>query len=165
MEAARLSTLSGGYSAVFSTRGNSAEASYVASQINQGRQRLQESYSLNRLKDVLGQLDEVADECGSPNWDGYQAAPVTHDAFKQTYYFLEALPSETPLPSVGAEPDGHVTLEWYHSPQRTLSVSVSPEGELHYAALIGPNKAYGTEVFSGEVPPSILQLIRRVATV
>ena len=58
MEAARVSTLSGGYSAVFSTRGNT-KASYVASQINQGRQRLQESYSLNRLNDVLGQLDEV----------------------------------------------------------------------------------------------------------
>ena len=147
------------------THGTSEEASFVAIQINKGRQRLQEPYSLNRLKDVLDQLDEVADECGSPNWDGYQAAPVTLDAFKQTYLFLEALPSGMSLPTVGAEPDGHVTLEWYHSPQRTLSVSVSPEGELHYAALIGPNKAYGTEVFFGEVPQSILQLIGRVTRV
>jgi hypothetical protein len=41
-------------------------------------------------------------------------------------------------------------------------VSITPEGDLHYAALIGPNKAYGTEVFFGEVPAGILDLIRRV---
>jgi len=43
-------------------------------------------------------------------------------------------------------------------------VSVSPEGDLHYAALLGPNKAYGTELFFGEVPKAILDLIARVMT-
>ncbi|MFH0937823.1 MAG: hypothetical protein V1899_00835 [Planctomycetota bacterium] len=67
-----------------------------------------------------------------------------------------------PMPSVGAEPDGHVTLEWHHSSRRTLSVSVSPDGELHYAALFGASKVYGTEPFFGNVPKSILDLISQV---
>jgi len=49
--------------------------------------------------------------------------------------------------NVGAESDGHITFEWYTSPRHILSISVSPDGKLHYAALIGSRKAYGTEDF------------------
>jgi hypothetical protein len=45
-----------------------------------------------------------------------------------------------------------------------LSVSVSPDGELHYAALLGLSKAYGTEPFFGEAPRPILDLIFRVGS-
>ena len=106
----------------------------------------------------------MAEECGSPNWDGYGAAPVIEETLRQGYRFLAALPLGTPAPSVGAEPDGHIVFEWYHSPRRTLSVSVSSEGELHYAALLGLSKAHGTEPFFGEVPQAILDLIRRVVS-
>ncbi|MBI1902176.1 MAG: hypothetical protein HYS13_13835 [Planctomycetia bacterium] len=82
---------------------------------------------------------------------------------RNAYVFLtEALPLGFPAPSIGAEPDGDLTLEWHCSPRRTLSVSVSPEGDLDYAGLFGPNRTYGTEVFYGEVPETILRLIRRV---
>lgn len=145
------------------TRGASNEARFVAEQAEQGRQHLHDSYYLGlRAKGVFHELCEVADECRTPNWDGYGAEPVSTDTYRLAYCFLEALPLGTPAPSVGAEPDGHLTLEWYRSPYRTLSVSVSPEGDLHYSALIGPNKAYGTEAFFGDSPKTILDLIRRV---
>jgi hypothetical protein len=113
-------------------------------------------------KGVFDELCSVADECHSPNWDGYGALPITDETYRLAFRFLEVLPPGTPAPSVGAEPDGHITLEWYSSPTRTLSVSVSPEGELHYAALIGPAKAYGTELFLGASPKVIVDLIHRV---
>jgi hypothetical protein len=53
-------------------------------------------------------------------------------------------------------------MEWYRSPRRTLSVSVAPGDDLHYAALFGPSRVYGTEAFFGEIPEGILNLIRRV---
>jgi hypothetical protein len=109
------------------------------------------------------ELATIAQECSSANWDGYGAAPVSEETFDQASAFLESLPLGTPAPSVGAEPDGHLTLEWYRSPRLTLSVSASPDGDLHYAALVGPAKAYGTEPFLGEVPQVILDLIHRVA--
>lgn len=113
---------------------------------------------------VTDELSRVAHECGIANWDGYGATPVAQQTYVQARSFLDALPLGMPVPSVGAEPDGHITLEWYRSPRRLLSISVSPEGDLHYAALIGPARAYGTEPFLGEPPPPILDLIHRVAT-
>jgi hypothetical protein len=41
-------------------------------------------------------------------------------------------------------------------------VSISPDGELHYAALLGSAKTSGTEPFVGDVPKVICDLIARV---
>ncbi len=104
----------------------------------------------------------MADECRMPNWDGYGAEAVSQQSFSVAYRFLDALPFGFPLPSIGAEPDGCLTLEWHRTPHHTVSVSASPQAELHYSALIGPNRVYGTEVFFGEPPNAILELIRRI---
>src|SRR6267143_20654 len=120
---------------------------------------------MRRLKDIpahegnlLAELSLVAEECDAANWDGYGAAPVAKQTYSHARSFLDALPIGTPIPTVGAEPDGHLTFEWYRSSRRLLSASVSPEGELHYAALIGPATAYGTEPFASEAPQAILDL-------
>ncbi len=150
------------YTAVTSG-GASATAGFVAKQIEQWRRQLQGSYALGQqAKGSLNELYQVFDECRQANWDGYSAVPVSVCTFQSAYEFLEALPLGTPAPSVGAEPDGHLTLEWHRSPRRTLSVSVSAEADLHYAALIGVSKRYGTEPFYGEVPKAIVDLIHCV---
>gem|GEM_PF-6609959 len=41
-------------------------------------------------------------------------------------------------------------------------VSISADGNLHFAALLGLTKAYGTEPFVGEVPKIISDLIQRI---
>ena len=110
------------------------------------------------------ELFQTFEECREPNWDGYGAQPVSDETYHLTSKFLTALPPGTPGPSLGAEPDGHITVEWYRSPRQTLSVSLSPEGDLHFAALLGSGKTYGTEPFIGEVPKIIFDLIRRVTT-
>ena len=112
--------------------------------------------------EVFDDLYKRVEQCSAANWDGYGAMPVTRETFMQACNFMEALPLGTTAPSVGAEPDGNLTLEWYRSPRSTLSVSISPEGELHYAALLGHGKIYGTEPFWGEVPGIILDIIRKV---
>jgi hypothetical protein len=145
------------------SRATSDTAHYVSEQALRGRRHLQESFTLGlRGKGAFDGLSQVYEECIEPNWDGYDALPVTEDSYRLTYELLETLPLSTPPPSFGAEPDGHITLEWRSSPTRTLSVSVSPEGELHYAALLGDSRAYGTEPFFGEVPKPIVDLIHRV---
>ena len=145
--------------------GTSETAGFITEQIQRWRQQLQGSYALGQqAKGSLNELYQVFEECRRANWDGYGATPVSGRVFQLAYAFLEALPLGTPAPSIGAEPDGHITLEWYHSPRRTLSISVSQEGDLHYAALMGISKAYGTAPFFGEVPKEIIDLIRRVAS-
>jgi hypothetical protein len=146
------------------TRASSETARYLAMQFDEGRRRLRSSYSIGLgMMTASEELSRVSQECSRNDWDGYGAAPIAEETYLQAHAFLDALPLGTSAPSVGAEPDGHLTLEWHQSPRRTLSVSVSPEGDLHYAALVGPSKAYGTEPFLGEVPQTILDLIHRVA--
>lgn len=145
------------------TRAASKTADYIAQQSKDERRPLQAVYSLGLgMMDGFNELYKTAKECSVANWDGYGAVPVAHETFLQAEDFLEALPLGTPAPTVGAEPDGHITLEWYKSPRRTLSVSISPEGELHYAALLGHEPSYGTRLFWGKVPDDILNIIRQV---
>lgn len=146
------------------TRGAGPEARFIAKQSEEGRRRLREAHSIGLgAERAFEELFVVARECGMPNWDGYGASSIAFQTFTHACRFLGALPLGIPAPSVGAEPDGHVTFEWHRSPRWTLSLSISPEGDLHYATLLGSSKVYGTEPFFGETPPRILELIRQVS--
>ena len=113
--------------------------------------------------DFTGELADVWAECSQPDWDGYNALPVTRASCMNAERFIHALPQDVPVPCIGAEPDGHVTLQWGRSPLQVLSLSVSHRGELHYAALLGTGRACGTEPFADAVPAVILNLIRQVS--
>lgn len=145
------------------TRGASELADFVAKQGADGRRSLQNSFYFGfNVRAVCNELFAVAEECKSANWDGQGALPVSDESYRAAFKFIEALPLGTVAPSVGVEPDGEMTLEWYHSPRRTLSISFSKDGEMHYAALLGASKAYGTEPFFGDVPKIIMDLASRV---
>ena len=144
------------------TRGVSNAAQYVAATTHSHRQFMHTSSAVGFERILHGELAEVWEECQQANWDGYGALPVSRDALRNMYAFLEALPLGFPRPTIGADPHGHLSVEWYRSLRRVLSVAVSDDDLLHYAALLGSNKTCGTETFYGEVPESILSLVRRV---
>jgi len=131
---------------------------------NRRGETVPQSASNAGVDDVLQELAAVAHECGSPNWDGQGAKAVSPDTLSTARRLLAALPQDVALPSVGVEPDGHLTLEWYRTPTWTLSVSVSPESHLYYAALFDANDLRGREVFGGNAPEIILSLIQRVSS-
>jgi hypothetical protein len=146
------------------TAGVSGDARFIDSTARESIQGLSRAYSLDdgRMR-VQEALVEQFEECSQRGWDGYGAEPVRDDTYRNAYRFIEALPHGFPMPTVGAEADGHLTLEWYRNPSRVVSVSVSPEGDLHYAALLGGTaRRNGTEPFLGDVPADLLQIIRRV---
>jgi len=125
--------------------------------------------SWNRVRDsVLGHNESVEElcalwrDCKHAGWDGYDATPIDRDAFLAASRLIQSLPLGFPRPSLGAEPDGQVTLEWRSSPNRTLSVSVDPNGYLHYAGLYGTSKRYGTLTFYAQAPDELIQLVRDV---
>ncbi|MDE2117249.1 MAG: hypothetical protein KGJ19_01480 [Betaproteobacteria bacterium] len=145
------------------TFGYSADADYVVKRVAQGLAQLRKSNSFGAgIEAATQELRSLAVECSSIGWDGYVAAAIEQETIRQAERFLNALPLGIAAPSVGAEPDGQITFEWYQTPRRILSVSVSPEGDLHYAALLGYRKSYGTEPFFGEIPSDILNLVYRV---
>jgi hypothetical protein len=108
-------------------------------------------------------FDNLLEQCGRSNWDGYGAQPVLFETYEKAKRFAQSLPFGIPAPEVSTEPDGEITFEWYASPTRVLSVSVGPNNELTYAALFGASRAYGTEVFHDEIPEVVLSHIKRVA--
>ena len=143
-------------------RGVSNEAQYVENETRHDRRHLHQSSAFG-IEDLLrDELAEAWAECQQPNWDGHNALPVSRDALRNLYTFLEAMPLGFPRPTIGADPHGHLSVEWYRSPRRVLSVSVSDDDLLHYAALLGANNTCGTETYFGEVPETILDLVRRV---
>jgi hypothetical protein len=148
------------------TPGSSEAAKYVAASIWNQRSYFHQPYTRGEpLRVAQENLVSTFERCSEANWDGYGAEPVTQDSYRNAYLLLEALPAGYPMPVASAEPDGQLTLEWYRSPMHTLSVSVSATGELHYAALIGPAKAYGTEFLFGCLPKALSDILGRIYSV
>jgi hypothetical protein len=114
--------------------------------------------------ELLAQLLVVWNECSSPDWDGYGAVPVNEKTLRLTEAIVEKLPLRFALPDVGAEPDGHLTLEWRSSPDRLISISMDPNLRLHYAAVIGQEQHHGSVPYSTSLPRSILNLIQDVTS-
>ncbi|EAQ81991.1 hypothetical protein [Blastopirellula marina] len=111
---------------------------------------------------AIRELLSVWNNCRTPNWDGYGATSVSETTVRNAVALLEALPLGWPLPSIGSEPDGHITLEWYQNPRQLLSVSIDENSSLYYAAILGNEDPRGTCRFDREVPETILYWIRRV---
>ena len=143
------------------TIGASETAKYIAEIKQNKSQHFSQSITLGK-QSAYNELIEIWDECKLPDWDGYNAFPIQEKTFYYTWSVIDALPLGCPLPSLGAEADGHITLEWYRHPRWILSVSVSPEGYLYYAALFGDSIIKGEETFLGDIPTTILNLIERV---
>jgi hypothetical protein len=145
------------------TRGWSGEAIYVSQQSEQARKRLRDTYAIGwGGNDVFSDLEDVVKDCSLPGWDGYSAEPIAPETHDLASEFLKALPIGTPVPTVSADPDGQITFEWYKSPRRTVSVSVSPDGDLHFASLVGSKSLFGIVPFYGQAPNDVLELVHRL---
>lgn len=144
------------------TIGFSSEARFVDEYQRREQEHLRASQTFGLRSELREELADLWSECREANWDGFQGRAVPQDVLRNTYQLLETLPAGVPAPALGAEPDGQITLEWHRNSRRLLSVSVTPEGDLHYAALLGPSRVYGTEVCFGHWPRLIIDLIHKV---
>jgi hypothetical protein len=137
-------------------------ARFVYEESEKASAALRNSLAFGLDSKVVTELYTVAEECSQLNWDGYSAAPIANDTYRFALSFLQELPLGTPAPSIAPEPDGHICLEWYTSPRQVFSISVSADGDLHYAALLGARRINGTEPFLGIVSNQIQSLIAAV---
>lgn len=146
-----------------SAEGISAYASFLRAQMGKAVEDLEKPLSLRDGRaEILQDLESFAESCSRPGWDGYGAEAVSPRTLENAQSFVNAFPQGIPMPTIGAEPDGHLTLEWYRSPNWVLSVSVTPENKLCYAAILGNSKAYGEEPFLGWIPERLMGIITRL---
>jgi hypothetical protein len=144
------------------SKGNSETASYLDQKVNQvQKQHFKSSAALGRTP-TRNELLKIWQESSTPNWDGDGAMPVDLLTYINACDFIDSLPLSCSLPSIGVEPDGHLTFEWYRHTRWILSVSIGPERIIYYAALFGNNEHKGAEKFFDQIPQIILDLIQRV---
>ena len=124
-------------------------------------ERNNESVTFSNLS-LDDQLIDAHVEALAPGWDGEGSEAVIPSTLKFAKEFVESLPRKYRTPEIAPEPDGHVNLEWYRGKRRLLSVSVNPDGRLHWAALIGTEDPRGSCFFFSEAPKTILHLLYRV---
>lgn len=114
------------------------------------------------IRCLMADLIKIGEDFKTGGWDGYDASPVLEQTISNAKRIIRALPKSLQFPTVGAECDGHITLEWYRHPHKLLSVSVGPDGFLYYAALIGDQSFKGKEFFNGTLSQTIAQLAEKV---
>lgn len=117
-----------------------------------------------RLGTVFRELEAIAGQASTPNWDGYGAEPVRPDAIEEARTLLAGLPPESPAPQPSVEPDGSVGLEWHIRRGWTYVLTVSGRGRIEYAGLFGENETHGKERFRGSLPPLVSEHLRRLAS-
>ena len=143
--------------------GVSPEAKYLQKKEREAWGEFCNSDSIGKAP-LFRELAEVFEECREEGWNGYDAVPLDEGALNAAKEFLDSLPLGLPLPSLFGDPEGLVGFEWYQSRWRTLSVLVGKDGKLYFSALLGgPGSVVdGTEVFSGEFPRILRDLVERV---
>ena len=131
-------------------------------------QLLKSKMTITRSYSMREKLDEMFKECSSPDWDGFGAEPVEAHLRPAVLAFLDALPTQIPNPSISADPDGEVSVDWDYGPRQVFSVSIGDEGRLAYASIDGKKQVHGTEMIgdgSVETTHGIPQrLIDQIAT-
>ncbi len=109
---------------------------------------------------INASIEEIASECRTANWDGHGASPIDREAKAQAQRFVDLLPFHLPAPEAIPDPDGELALSWDFGPGHVFTVSVSGEGALTYAGLLGGGiKRHGVEQLNGDIPRIILQSI------
>jgi hypothetical protein len=111
---------------------------------------------------TLEAIEAVRNEAGREGWDGYGATAVYEDTVAQALTFFRSLPTSLPAPDIAASPDGEISFNWSTGPAHIVSVAVTAEGMLNYAALAGSSRNYGSEVLSDELPKSVTLAIQKV---
>jgi hypothetical protein len=112
---------------------------------------------------ALFELARVVGLGQRPDWDGYGAVQPDPAVSQLACRFLNTLPSVSPTPEVGLDPDGEISFAWVVSKERQFHVSLSPDGLLSYAGVFGPiSSVHGKEQFDDTVPLPIIEAIHRL---
>jgi len=113
---------------------------------------------------ILKELKDTFDECSSENWDGYNAKPLSVEAYNEAKQILESLLiTSMPLPEIVPEPSGSIGLEWYRDKKHIFIISLAGNKTITYAGIFGEgDRDRGTESFAKDLPSKTRWFLRRL---
>jgi len=108
-------------------------------------------------------LGEIYKECSSPNWDGYDAQPISNAAYFEAMKLISLLPEEYDNPEIIPEPTGEIAFEWYRGKRFVFVISVGGHSLISYAGLFGSSsKIHGSEYLGDTFPSTIAYNISKL---
>jgi hypothetical protein len=116
-------------------------------------------------QEVLNRLEEISEECSRLGWDGDSAVPISAPLQKVARVLIQSLPSNLEDPDLGVELDGSVTLEWRRSQTKVISISISPDNSLYFAALLDGIRKRAAYPFQTTFPNDLLRVVNEVVSV
>jgi len=93
--------------------------------------------SVKRKRSLYKDIYRIYRECSEPDWDGYDAIPVSGSTFSKAQELVKLLPINLPLPEAMPEPTGEIAFEWYRDKKHVFVASVGDENVISYAGLFG----------------------------
>lgn len=158
-----MTTLTIGHSFSFvgaSRSGASNEAQQVQERAAKAVASRRDSSYWSGVLDALHSLQDQADQELKLRGSGV----VDLTTFALAERFINALPSDVPIPELSIDPDGEIALDWFGINGRNFSVSLGPQGRLSYAGVLKSFKTvHGTDQFDDAIPQEITDAIRALA--
>lgn len=155
------SFLTGASSAGFDLESSNRIISRTDEEICQLRERVSMTLGLP-LDEALASLRGIYRECSREDWDGYGAAAITYDAYREAEKVLQLMPSSIHMPEITAEPTGGIGLEWYRDKSQVFVISIDGKHRIAYAGIFGTNRIHGTEHLEETLPLVIIEHLRRL---
>lgn len=142
--------------------GISFEAGVLRKAAREMQNSAEQSQALfGKKSSTISEIQELAEECSSAGWDGYDGCPVSSRTANLANDFIRALSSGLPLPDISAEPDGEIALEWIASRSKVFSISLGETNRISYAWIDGGDHGHAVAIFDGQkVPRKIVEGIQ-----
>lgn len=112
-------------------------------------------------RDVEADIWATLRECSEYDWDGAGAEPAVPASARRAAALIRAMPGSLPLPDIGVDPDGSVSLDWPVVHGRSLTLSVDAVGAIPYAWIDNGTSGHGVTPFDGTGFPH--PLMKRMA--
>ncbi|MBW2059957.1 MAG: hypothetical protein JRI95_00175 [Deltaproteobacteria bacterium] len=114
------------------------------------------------LDRMIEALQEIREEASEPNWDGYDAEPISDNTYYQAReMLLYWISSYTLLPELSPEPDGGIGFEWYKKNKQVFVISVDGSNEVTYAGIFGLEKEHGVVPYT---PDGLSKLFNKISS-
>ena len=110
-------------------------------------------------------LEKIRRDCGSPDWDSYDAMPVEECTIAHAQKFLDALPEKLRRVDIFPLSDGHIDFEWCKASTEVITAEIDRDGHVVVCPLFEEHPHVHTEFdFTGEIPANVLEMIRAVVS-
>lgn len=121
-------------------------------------------------KEIVQQLRDAQFECSIPNWNGYNADPITEQTLSLAVKLVELLDREgVPMPTgVEAQPSGALALKWYVRAQWMIAAcfycpSLTAPCKVDWVCWLAGSVKTGESDTLDSIPPELRELIEQWA--